>query len=303
MTGKNEKKGGLSESPLFEDIAKEKLDEITQALQGKVVPARTIIFRQGDPGDSFYLINSGKVRVFRKDRDGVGTDLSQLGPGQSFGEMALLTGEPRSANVEASEETHLSVLTKDQFDRILRDYPQVSLSFVKQMSTWLVRDELKLEREAQRQFWLQGLSLFDFILIAGLTLLFGIIFNQSNPRGIRVIPQLRFEEEVVKVPPSSAMGKYVEGETLFVDARRSSFFDQQHIKGAINIPLAIFDIMYMMELSEVDKAKKIIVYGRSISSRSDEEVARKLILRGHKNIEILDGGLSTWKKKGYPVEP
>jgi len=59
----------------------------------------------------------------------------------------------------------------------------------------------------------------------------------------------------------------------------------------------------MMELSEVDKAKKIIVYGRSISSRSDEEVARKLILRGHKNIEILDGGLSTWKKKGYPVEP
>jgi len=302
MNGKNEKER-LSESSLFEDIPKEKLDEITRALEDKVVPAHTIIFRQGDPGDAFYIINSGKVRVFRKEADGVETDLSQLGPGESFGEMALFTREARSANVEAIEETHLTVLRKDQFDRVLKDYPQVSLTFIKQMSKRLRRRDETLVDVVQRQFWLPGLSLFDFILIAGLTLLCGVIYNKSNPRGIRLIPQLRFEEEVVKVLPSPALAKYEEGDTLLVDARPSSFFEQQHIKGAINVPLALFELMYMMELGEVDKAKKIIVYGRSISSRSDEEVARKLILRGHKNLEILQGGLSAWKKKGYPVEP
>jgi len=302
MTGKNEKER-LSESSLFEDIPKEKLDEITRALEEKIVPPHTIIFRQGDPGDAFYIINSGKVRVFRKEADGVETDLSQLGPAESFGEMALFTREARSANVEAIEETHLSVLRKDQFDRVLKDYPQVSLTFIKQMSKRLRRRDETLVDVVQRQFWLPGLSLFDFILIVGLTLLCGVIYNRSNPRGIRLIPQLRFEEEVVKVLPSPALAKYEEGDTLMVDARPSSFFEQGHIKGAINVPVALFELMYMMELGDVDKAKKIIVYGRSISSRSDEEVARKLILRGHKNIEILQGGLSAWKKKGYPVEP
>jgi rhodanese-related sulfurtransferase len=302
MIGKNEKER-LSGSPLFEDIPKEKLDEITRALEEKVVPAHMIIFRQGDLGDAFYIINSGKVRVFRKEADGVETDLSQLGPGESFGEMALFTREARSANVEAIEETHLSVLRKDQFDRVLKDYPQVSLTFIKQMSKRLRRRDETLVDVVQRQFWLPGLSLFDFILIVGLTLLCGVIYNRSNPRGIRLIPQLRFEEEVVKILPSPALAKYEEGDTLLVDARPSSFFEQQHIKGAINVPLALFELMYMMELGQVDKAKKIIVYGRSISSRSDEEVARKLILRGHKNIEILEGGLSAWKKKSYPVEP
>jgi len=69
------------------------------------------------------------------------------------------------------------------------------------------------------------------------------------------------------------------------------------------LPLVIFDIMYMMELSDVDKDKEIIINGRSFSTRYDEELARKLKLLGHKDVKILEGGLSAWKTKGYPVEP
>ena len=58
-----------------------------------------------------------------------------------------------------------------------------------------------------------------------------------------------------------------------------------------------------MELAQLDKEKQIIVYGRTISSRYNEQVAGKLRLRGHKNVSILAGSLSAWKKKGYPVEP
>ena len=54
--------------------------------------------------------------MFRRDSDGFETELSVLGHGESFGEMALVTGEARSANVEAMEETHLMVLSKEQFE-------------------------------------------------------------------------------------------------------------------------------------------------------------------------------------------
>jgi len=100
MTGKNEKENRLSDTEVFGSMRKEQLVEIAQVIQGKVVPANTIIFRQGDPGDSFYIINSGKIRVFLRGEDGVETHLKQLGPGDSFGEIALLTDEPRSTYIE-----------------------------------------------------------------------------------------------------------------------------------------------------------------------------------------------------------
>jgi rhodanese-related sulfurtransferase len=69
------------------------------------------------------------------------------------------------------------------------------------------------------------------------------------------------------------------------------------------MPLALFDLVYMMTLAEENKSKKIIVYGGTISRLYDLEVANKLILRGYKNTRVLEGGLSEWEKKGYPVEP
>ncbi|MBW1709039.1 MAG: rhodanese-like domain-containing protein, partial [Deltaproteobacteria bacterium] len=135
-------------------------------------------------------------------------------------------------------------------------------------------------------------------------LLFAIFFNLSNPHRISVIPKFYDAEEIPKVDISLVKENHEKNETILVDTRPSNFFDQQHIKGAINLPLSIFDIMYMMErLASLEKTKKIIVYGRSISALYDEEVARKLILRGHQNVQIFKGGLSGWKKRGYPVEP
>jgi len=302
MTDGNEKGNGLSESPVFDEIPQEKLTEIAGAMQERVVPAHTVIFRQGDPGDSFYLIKSGKVRAYRKDADGVETGLSELGPGESFGEMALLTGEPRSANVETLEETWLAVLSKSQFDLILKDYPRIALSFVKQMSGWLVKDEIRLEKETQRQFKAPGLSWFDYVVIVGITLLCGVIFNLSNPNGISIVPQSWSDEPLNEVRLSAAAEKLARGDAFFVDARPANFYEEGHIKGAVNIPLPLFDILYLMELGGEERSKEIIVYGRNISSRYDEQVARKLRLRGHENVMILEGGLPAWKKGGYSIE-
>jgi len=117
MNSDKENNAGLSGEALLEGIPREKVLEISRRIKDTTVPSGTMIFQQGDPGDAFYLIRSGKVRVFRKSEHGVETHLSEMGPGESFGEMALLTGKTRSANVETLEETCLGVLTKDEFDQ------------------------------------------------------------------------------------------------------------------------------------------------------------------------------------------
>lgn len=303
MATETDKEKTPSEDIPYAHVPEEKLAEIARGAATRVVPAGTVLFRQGDPGDSFYIIRYGRVRAFRADAEGVETDLAELGPGDSFGEMPLLTGQPRTASVETLEETCVSILSKEQFDRILKDHPLVALSFVKQMSKLVLQDWSKLEKETQRQYRAPRMSWLDFFGICVLTLLCGLFFNLSNPNGIRLIPELWSDEPIASVVPSVAKEKRESGGALFVDARPNGFYKQQHIEAAINIPLSLFDIMYVMELAEVDKSKEIIVYGRSISSRYDEKLARKLMHRGHTNVSMLAGGLSAWKKKGYPAEP
>jgi CRP-like cAMP-binding protein len=286
----------------------EKLAEIAQAVQDKVYPARTIIFRQGDPGDSFYLITSGRVRVFRIDEDGIEIDLSELGPGESFGEMALLTGEPRSACVETLEVTRLRVLFKDEFNRIFNDNPQVAVGFIKKMSAWLQRDEIKLQEEAQRQFKAPPLSWVDFSVIIFVALICGVIFNLLNPNRISPFPPSWSDEPIRKVEVTEAAKAGEQVKAIFVDARPANFYEKERIKGSVNVPFAAFEIVYLMELGEEPKTREIIVYGKTISrlyrdNIHDEQVARKLILRGHKDVRVLEGGLSAWKAGGLPVGP
>lgn len=303
MTEKKSKVDRLSETRLFEHIPEEKLNKIAQEVKKKVVPAQTLIFRQGEPGATFYIITSGQVRVFRKSEEGIETELSLLGPGDSFGEMALLTDNVRSANAVALEETHLLVLTKHQFDEVLKNDLNISVAVVKQMSEWLIRDEMRLEKEAERQARTPKISYLDYVVIFGVSLLCGIIFNMVNPNGISLIPKTWSDDSISSVVHSMAMAKHERGDAIFIDARPSVFYDKKHIKGAFSLPLALFDLMYMMEFSEMDKTKDIIVYGRTVSSVCDKHVARKLILRGHKNTMVLEGGFPPWKEKGYPVEP
>jgi len=127
-------------------LPQEKWDEIARAVEDLVVAPGTVIFRQGDPGDKFYLIRTGRVRVFRQDA-GLETELAVLQAGDDFGEMALFMDEPRMATVAALEETRLMVLSKEQFQSILKDFPNVTFAFVRQMSERLLRNANVIKRE------------------------------------------------------------------------------------------------------------------------------------------------------------
>lgn len=303
MTSHSENTKKEIEHPILKKLPKDLRNEIVQRAEYKTFSAGTRIFRQGDPGDSFFMITSGAVRIYRKTEDGIETELGILGPGDSFGEMALLTGAPRAANVTVIKDAELTSLSKNQFDDILKNYPVVALTLVQQMASWLIDNDQIIEREHSRQYKPPKLSVFDFIVIVLLSCFCALIFNQSNPSGIKLFPNISLNPNIRMVPPAVAVKELKKRNTRFVDAMPSSFYDQQHIDGAVNIPLSVFDIMYMMGLSDVDKNQKIIVYGRTISRLYDVQLANKLYLRGHKNIQVLEGGLRLWKKKGYPVAP
>jgi len=288
---------------IFSNVPEEKLFEIGRIAHKKIIPSHTIIFSQGDTGDSFYIINSGEVRVYRRSPEGIETDLTVIREGCYFGELALLTGKPRAGYAETTEETELVVIPKYHFDRILKEYPHIASVFINQLSSWIVQGDIKLEKERERQIWGQRISVFDYIIIIGISLFLSIGLNFTNPNGIRLIPQFFSTETVSTVTLSYAIEKYRKGEAVFIDAMPVNFYNKEHIKGALSLPLSLFEIMYMLHLSGIEKEKELIIYGRTISRHYDKDVAQKLVLNGHKNIKILIDGLSAWKKNGNPLEP
>jgi rhodanese-related sulfurtransferase len=302
MTEKKKNKTRLSEVPIFAGIPEESLADIQEIIQKQHVPAGDIIFREGDPGDNFYIIDSGMVKVFKLGDEDVETELSLLGPGESFGEMALFTGERRSANISALEETALSVIARSQFEQILKTHPDVSYAFIKQMAEWLAHGEKRLKMEAERQYHAPKLAWSDFLIILVLSIVCAFVFNKTNPNGISLFPKAMLDDSITTISVSQAMVEHEKRNALFVDAMPNYFYDKEHVAGAVNIPLALFDIMYMMALSEEDKEREIIVYGRTISKLYDEEVASKLNLHGHKNVRLLKSSLTALKKKGFPLE-
>ena len=302
MKKKEGKKEKFARSKVFEKLPQEKWDELTRAAEHRVAAPHTIIFRQGDPGDKFYIIRSGKVRVFNRGSDGFETDISVLRAGESFGQMSLLTGQVTSANVEAMEETHLIVLSKEQFESVLKDFPDVSLTFMKQMSRWLMRANRVIEKEAFQQRRPPRTAWFHFVLIIGVSILLALLFNQSNPNGIPVFPKSADRKAIPVINAAQAMEEMKTGDALIVDAGPEGFYHKKHIQGAISVPLSVFDILYEVTFGEEEKAKKVIVYGGTISKLYDWELASKLLLKGHTAVKVLEGGTAAWEKAGYPLE-
>ena len=106
----------LKELPFFAGLGPKSLVKIMPALEGTTYPKGTRIVTQGEQGDSFYIIRSGKVQVVLEGTGNSKIPVASLGPKEGFGEMSLLTDEPRSATVTAASQVEAWRLPKDAFD-------------------------------------------------------------------------------------------------------------------------------------------------------------------------------------------
>jgi CRP-like cAMP-binding protein len=112
-------------SPLFKDFSVDEMVAVIQGLRLLTCAPRKIILRQGDPGDSLYMLTSGRVRAFVKNAQGKQTPLADLAEGAFFGEMSILTGKPRSASIVAVTDCELLELDRATLDRIVASHPHV----------------------------------------------------------------------------------------------------------------------------------------------------------------------------------
>jgi len=109
----------LSSLPLFAGCLPESLATIAQASRVRRVPKGQVVFFQSDPGDAVYVVRSGYVAIELVHMDGRELIINQVGPGDLFGELAVLTDRPRSTNVVALKPTELVVIPGEVFVRVL----------------------------------------------------------------------------------------------------------------------------------------------------------------------------------------
>jgi len=133
----------LTAADIFSSLTQRDIARIADVSEKRILPRGELICAEGDPGDTFCMVVSGAVSVFRTSTDGVKSTLANLEAGSGFGEMALLTGEPRSASVETVEPTSLVVIHRKDFDDLLKQHPELTQSFVKVLSEHLTRGNIQ----------------------------------------------------------------------------------------------------------------------------------------------------------------
>ena len=124
----------LQSVALFWDLSEEELGYISQKMIARHYESGKFIFLEDSEGEQCFFVVQGSVKVTRLSKDGREVILAMLNEGEFFGEMALLDGESRSANVIALEETEVLTLNREDFLVVLHDYPQIAIQLLKEMA-------------------------------------------------------------------------------------------------------------------------------------------------------------------------
>jgi transcriptional regulator with AAA-type ATPase domain len=141
----------LFSADLFKSLPPQMILRIAEVSKFLALPKKTTIFQQGDNGDSFYLVISGLVRVYQVSDEGTEVTLATLGPCEGIGDMALLTGEPRSASVDTIEATSLLSVSKKAFDDILETNPELSMAFTRILAERVSMGNLHLVEASENE--------------------------------------------------------------------------------------------------------------------------------------------------------
>jgi len=140
----------LRQVPLFESLDDEAAGELCELLESVDCKTGAFLFRAGDKGDAMYLIERGRVRICVRTTDGREMTLTELGRGDFFGEMALLSGQRRSADALVAEDARLAVLSREHFLSFMRSHPDVALEMLTALANRLRHTDELLRHSATR---------------------------------------------------------------------------------------------------------------------------------------------------------
>ncbi|MBL8416010.1 MAG: Crp/Fnr family transcriptional regulator [Propionivibrio sp.] len=185
-------KSGLSllqNIPMFAGLPDVQLEQIARMAVSRKVARNTTIVFVGDSTDSLFVIVSGSAKVLNRDAEGNEVILTFLAAGECFGEMGLIDGSPRSADVVANESCELLVITKADFMKALAENVDLCLNIMKSLVLRL--------REANRK--IESLALMDvYGRVAKLLLDFSV-----EEKGLRVIRRKVTKQDMAKMVGAS----------------------------------------------------------------------------------------------------
>jgi CRP/FNR family transcriptional regulator, cyclic AMP receptor protein len=138
----------LRRVPVFSTLSADELAHVARVAMSRRFDAGAIVFKEGDEGSTCYIVRAGRTRAIRVHPDGRSITLAHFGPGDIFGEMAMLDGERRSATVEATEDTEVIAILSTDMHRLLREHVDISVKLIAALGQRLRDTNERLTRQS-----------------------------------------------------------------------------------------------------------------------------------------------------------
>lgn len=141
----------MSRSEIFSSISERVISKLAREASIRNYPAGTLIMRQNEIGNTFYLMVSGIVRAYRVSESGIEISLAEFGPCQGFGEISVLSKRPRTAFVQTTQASCLMEFSEENFHRLCMEFPQISMALNRVLCERLITGNLSLDRVSNKE--------------------------------------------------------------------------------------------------------------------------------------------------------
>lgn len=138
----------LASLEVFSSLEERELEQVAQVAVPRSFARGEVIFREGDSGDTLYVVRSGSVSIRREHGDGRTLALAELRAGSMFGELAAFGGEVRSATAEALEPTSLVAVLAGDIQRVMRSNPEIALKLLEALAERVRRANERLLQQS-----------------------------------------------------------------------------------------------------------------------------------------------------------
>ena len=142
--------GKLNRWRLFAELTSEDAGVVSRACEDRILVGGEELFHENDPGDSLFIVQSGRVDIFKNIRGDVDRSLASFGAGDVIGEMSFIDGARRSATARTTESSEFLVLSRQSFAKVQKDRPDIAAAFFRNMAA-IVAARLRTTNELYRE--------------------------------------------------------------------------------------------------------------------------------------------------------
>jgi CRP-like cAMP-binding protein len=218
----------LRKIPLLEGVTPARLQELVTAVEIKEIPRRQVIYLPGDPGESVYFINGGRVKCSKVTRDGKELTLAYRGAGQMFGELAVVDGSPREEMAEAMKNAIITEVPRELFRELLLSDANLAFNFACIVGERRKQLETKLEHLVFRDVQAK---------LAALLLELGEEYGVETEEGLQIGLKITHQEMAnligsTRETISLTLAQFKKKGLLNMDGRTVVLIDQEGLQAA-----------------------------------------------------------------------